>query len=185
MTNFQLTAALACAMLALPGAARAQAPSPAPSATAAAPVDDATQKLLTSSYELTCAAAFSPTDANLDAALAILSPDFVNIDPTGKQAGRDEVVSLAKQQLKMLKAKSCQRTIESYTAAPPNAVVVVNTLHVAGDMTAPDGSTHALDVTDRSQDTWKNLGGKWQETQSKDLHVVVKLDGNVVQDAGS
>lgn len=185
MTNFRLAAALACAMLAVPATALAQAPSPAPSAPPAVAVDDATQKLLTSDYALQCTAAFNPTDANLDAGFSVLSPDFVNIDPTGKQAGRDEVVGLAKQQMKMLKAKSCDHTMESFTAAGSDAIVVVNTLHVAGDMTAPDGTSHALDVTDRSQDTWKNIGGKWQETQSKDLHVVVKIDGNVAQDSGS
>lgn len=181
MTHHSVAAALACALLLAPAAARAAAvPSPSP----AAAVDDATQKLLTSKYALQCTAAFNPTDTNLDAGFSVLAPDFVNIDPTGKQAGRDEVVGLAKQQMKMLKAKTCDHTMESFTAPDPATIVVVNTLHVAGDMTAPDG-THALDVTDRSQDTWKSIGGKWQETQSKDLHVVIKIDGNIVQDAGS
>lgn len=186
MTNPSVTALLACASLLAPAAVAAQAPPPAPAASAAAAgaVDDATQKALTSNYALQCTAAFNPTDANLDAGFAVLAPGFVNIDPTGRQTGRDEVVGVAKQQMKMLKAKSCDHTLESFTATDPSTIVVVNTLHVAGDMTAPDG-THALDVTDRSQDTWKSIGGKWQETQSKDLHVVVKIDGNIVQDAGS
>ena len=181
MTNHFAAAALACALLLAPAAARAAA-SPAPSAAAA--VDDATQKLLTSNYALQCTAAFDPTDANLDAGFAVLAPAFVNIDPTGRQVGRDQVIALARQQMKMLKAKTCDHTMESFTATDPATIVVVNTLHVAGEMTAPDGAP-ALDVTDRSQDTWKNTGGKWQEMLSKDLHVLVKIDGNVVQDAGS
>lgn len=184
MTNHTVAAALACTLLFTPAVARAAAP-PSPSPSPAAVVDDATQKLLTSNYALQCTAAFNPTDANLDAAFSVLAPGFVNIDPTGRQVGRDDVVGLAKQQMKMLKAKTCDHTMESFTAADAGSILVVNTLHVAGDLGAPDGTSHALDVTDRSQDTWKSVGGKWQETQSKDLHVVVKIDGNIVQDSGS
>lgn len=180
MTNHFAAAALACALLLAPAAARAASPAPP----AGAVVDDATQKLLTANYARVCTAAFDPTDGNLDASFATLAPGFVNVDPTGQQVGRDQVIALARQQMKALKAKTCDHTMESFTATDPGTILVVNTLHVAGDFTAP-GGTHALDVTDRSQDTWKNVDGNWQETQSKDLHVVVKVDGNVVQDAGS
>lgn len=179
MSYRSAAAALACALAFAPAAAWADA-SPPP----AGAVDDATQKLLTANYARVCAAAFDPTDANLEASFATLAPGFVNVDPTGQQVGRDQVIALARQQMKALKAKTCDHTMESFAATDPSTVVVVNTLHVAGDFTAP-GGTHALDVTDRSQDTWKNSGGQWQEVQSKDLHVVVKVDGNVVQDAGS
>lgn len=150
----------------------------------AAGVDDATQKALTADYALGCTAAFDPSDANLDAAFANLSPDFVNIDPKGKQSTRDEVVGQGKQQMKMLKATACTNTFESFTQADPSTIVVVNTLHIEGGIQAPDGK-HDLDLTDKAQDTWKNVGGKWMETQSKDQRVLVKIDGNVVQDQGS
>lgn len=158
-------------------------PSPSPSSTPT-PVDDATQKTIAANYALGCTAALNPSDANLDAAFANLAADFINIDPTGKQESRDEMVSLAKQQMKMLHAKSCDHAIASISATDPGTVVVVTTLHVAGELQAPDGK-HDLDLIDKAQDTWKNVGGKWQEAQSKDLHVIVKIDGNVVQELGS
>ncbi|HEY1655489.1 MAG TPA: hypothetical protein VGF86_10270 [Candidatus Tumulicola sp.] len=179
--KWKIAAALVCAIFAAGVAARADAPSPAPSAAA---VDDATQKAIAANYALGCTAAFDPSDANLDAAFANLAPTFVNIDPSGKQTPRDEVVNLAKQQMKMLKAKSCDHALESFVASDPATIVVVNTLHVAGTIQAPGGA-HDFDLTDKASDTWKNAGGKWQQLQSKDLHVLVKIDGNVVEDIGS
>ncbi|HEY5425213.1 MAG TPA: hypothetical protein VIJ77_01540 [Candidatus Tumulicola sp.] len=172
MKNLKTAVALACAVAATAAAGRA------------ADVDDATQKTLTANYALACTAASNPSDANLDAAFANLAPDFVNVDPTGKQESRDQVVSLGKQQLKMLHATACSNKIDSISATDPNTIVVVNTLHLEGDVTTPDGK-HALILTDKAQDTWKNVGGKWMEGQSKDLHVLVQIDGNVVQDLGS
>ncbi|MEO6834723.1 MAG: hypothetical protein ABI231_02290 [Candidatus Tumulicola sp.] len=150
----------------------------------AADVDDTTQKTLAAEYALVCTAAFDPSDANLDAAFANLSPDFVNIDPKGKQTTRDEVVGQGKQQMKMLKATACDNKSESISATDASTIVVVNTLHIEGEVQAPDGK-HDLVLTDKAADTWKNVGGKWMETQSKDLRVLVKIDGNVVQDQGS
>jgi hypothetical protein len=170
--RLKVAAAFACALVATAGGARA------------ADVDAATQKLLAANYALDCTAAFAPTDANLDAAFANLTPDFINIDPTGKQATRDQVVGMGKQQMKMLHATVCTNTPGSMSATDPNTIVLVNTLHIEGDVQTPDGK-HALVLTDKAQDTWKNVGGKWMETQSKDLHVLVQIDGNVVQDEGS
>lgn len=172
--------ALACAALVTIGPAAAQTAA----APTQSPVDDALQKALSSNYALGCTAAFNPTDANLEAAFASLAPDFVNIDPSGRQASRDEVVDLAKQQLKMLHAKSCDHTIESIAPSADGTVVAVETLHLEGALQS-GGGTHDLDLTDKAQDTWKNVDGKWQETQSKDLHLLVKVDGNVVQDQSS
>jgi hypothetical protein len=181
--------AFALAMTAGAGQARAAqeasatpAASPAPAASASA-VDPATQKVLAANYALGCTAAFDPSDANLDAAFAVLAPDFVNFDLKGKQTTREEVVGQGKQQLKLLKATSCDNTLASLSMTDPTTVVVVNTLHVVGEIQAPDGK-HDLDLTNKAQDTWKNSGGKWLQTQSKDLRVLVKVDGNVVQDLG-
>jgi hypothetical protein len=179
--KWKIVAAFVYAAFSAAAAAPAASPTPAASP---APVDDATQKTLTASYALGCTAAFAPTDANLDAAFGNLAPTFVNIDPTGRQTPRDDVVGLAKQQMKMLKAKSCDHTMESFTQSDPTTIVVVNVLHVVGALQGPDGA-HDFDLTDRASDTWKNAAGKWQEVQSKDLHVVVKIDGNVVQELGS
>jgi hypothetical protein len=150
----------------------------------AADVDDATQKALTANYALRCTATFDPSDANLDAAFAILSPDFVVTDPTGKQVTRDQVIAQGKQVLKMLHATACDDKVESFTLSDPNTVVAVADSHIEGDIQGPDGK-HDLVVTTKSQDTWKNVGGKWFESQSKDLQLQVKVDGNVVQDQGS
>jgi hypothetical protein len=150
----------------------------------AADVDDATQKALTADYALRCTAAFDPSDANLDAAFAALAPEFVGIDPKGKQVTRDEVVAQGKQQMKMLHATACDNKIGSFVLSDPNTIVVVNTFHLEGELQAPDGK-HDLVLTDKSQDTWKNEGGKWLASQSKDSQILVKIDGNVVQDTGS
>ncbi|MBV8117557.1 MAG: hypothetical protein JOZ01_06240 [Candidatus Eremiobacteraeota bacterium] len=149
----------------------------------AADVDDATQKALTADYALRCTAALDPSDANIDAAFAALAPEFVGIDPKGKQIARDEVVAQGKQQMKMLHATACDNKIESFTLSDPSTIVVVNTFHLEGDLQTPDGK-HDLLLTEKSQDTWKNESGKWLASQSKDTQLLVKIDGNVVQDQG-
>ncbi|MDQ2865336.1 MAG: nuclear transport factor 2 family protein [Candidatus Eremiobacteraeota bacterium] len=150
----------------------------------AADVPDGAQKTLGDGYKLTCAAALDPSDANLDAAFAILSPGFVNVDIKGKQHTRDEVVAMGKQQLKQLHVTTCDATVDSLAAQDANTLVAVAGLHIEGDIQAPDGK-HQLSVTSKSQDTWKLVDGKWLDTQSKDLRNLVKVDGNVVQDEGS
>ncbi|MGB8520560.1 MAG: nuclear transport factor 2 family protein [Candidatus Tumulicola sp.] len=169
--RLKIGAAFACAAIAATGIGRA------------ADVDDATQKALNANYALRCTAAFDPSDANLDAAFAVLAPDFVAIDPSGKQVTRDQVVGQGKQQMKMLHATACDDKVESYTLSDPNTIVAVADFHLEGDIQAPDGK-HELVVTEKSQDTWKNVGGKWLAANSKDLQVQVKVDGNVVQDQG-
>ena len=169
--RLKIGAAFACAAIAATGIARA------------ADVDDATQKALNADYALRCTAAFDPSDANLDAAFGVLATDFVATDPSGKQVTRDQVVGQGKQQMKMLHATACDDKVESYTLTDPNTVVAVADFHLEGDIQAPDGK-HDLVVTEKSQDTWKNVGGKWLAANSKDLQVQVKIDGNVVQDQG-
>jgi len=150
----------------------------------AADVPDATQKALADIYQLSCTAALDPSDKNMDAAFATLAPDFVNVDTKGKEHKRDEVVAQGKQQMKLYHSTTCDNKFETITASDDKTIVIVNTLHVAGDVQTPDGK-HDFNVTNKAQDTWKLVDGKWLESQSKDLHVLVKLDGNVVQDAGS
>lgn len=149
----------------------------------AAVVDDATQKALTADYALRCTAAFDPSDANLDAAFAVLAPEFTAVDLKGTQVTREQVVGQGKQQLKMLHATACDNKIDSFTLSDPNTVVIANTFHLEGDLQAPDGK-HELVLTEKSQDTWKNVSGKWMASQSKDSQILVKIDGNVVQDQG-
>ncbi len=83
----------------------------------------------------------------------------------------------------MLHATACDNKIDSFTLSDPATIVVANTLHLEGDLQAPDGK-HDLALTEKSQDTWKNENGKWMASQRKDSQIVVKIDGNVVQDQG-
>lgn len=161
-----------CAAVAAPLIARADA------------VPDATQKALNADYALQCTAAMDPSDTNVNAALGVLSPTFVNIDFKGKQTQHDEFVAQAKQQIKMLHITTCDNTVASMTASDPNTVVVVLTGKLAGQIQAPDGN-HDLDITSKSQDTWKLQNGTWLQTESKDLAELVKVDGKVVQDEGN
>jgi hypothetical protein len=113
----------------------------------------------------------------------VLSPDYVAVDFKGTEHKRDEVLSLEKQQLKTFKASSCDNKFNSVTQTDPSTIVVVNTSDIAGEIQAPDGK-HDFTATNKAQDTWKLADGKWLQTQSKMLHVLVKVDGNVVQDQG-
>jgi hypothetical protein len=150
----------------------------------AADVPDAVQKALYANYELGCAAALDPSDPNVAAFEGTLAPAFVAVDTKGKETKRDEVIANFKQQMKVLHATACDSKFESVTAPDANTLVAVNTLHVAGELQAPDGK-HDFDFTNKTQDTWTLVGGKWLETNGKDLRVLVKIDGNVVQDQGS
>ena len=168
----KLTIALLCAAVVAPVAARADA------------VPDAATKTITTDYQLFCTATQDPTDANLNSAFAMLSPDFVHVDFKGKQMQRDAYIAQGKQQIKQLHITSCANTINSSTLSDPNTIVIVATGKIAGQIQAPDGN-HDLDATTSSQDTWKLVNGTWMQTQSKDVSALVKIDGKVVQDEGN
>jgi hypothetical protein len=163
---------LICAAIAMPLVARADA------------VPDAASKTLAADYKLICAAYLDPTDANLNAGFALLSPDFVNVNFKGKQTQRDEYIAQGKQQIKQLHVTACDVTIDSETATDPNTIIVSSSVKVAGQLQAPDGS-HDVDAKGTAQDTWKLANGTWLETQSKELSNLVKIDGKVVQDEGN
>ena len=150
----------------------------------AADVPDAVQKTLNDNYALTCTMAMDPTDANFAAAFGLLTPDYVSIDPKGKQQTRDEVIGNAKQQLKTVHITACTNKFDSLSAPDASTAVVVNTVHYVGDIQTPDGK-HDFDITAKAQDTWKLIAGKWLNAQGKDLHFLMKVDGNVVQDQGT
>ena len=168
----KIASALLCAAVAAPLAARADA------------VPDAAAKAITSDYQLVCTATQDPSDANLNAAFALLAPDFVHVDFKGKQMQRDEFVAQGKQQIKQLHVTTCVNTIGSTTLSDPNTIVVVVSGKIAGQLQAPDGN-HELEATTSSQDTWKLENGTWLQTQSKDVSALVKIDGKVVQDEGN
>ncbi|GAC1656966.1 MAG: hypothetical protein NVS9B12_08850 [Vulcanimicrobiaceae bacterium] len=149
----------------------------------APPADAATTAALTTLYATGCTAALDPTDKNVEAMLATWSPDFVAVDPKGKEMKRDEVAGSMKAQLKTFHGTECKSTFDSLKSPDATTAVVVATLHVAGDIQAPDGK-HELDLTQKSEDTWKLAGGAWLQTKQKTLHAVVKIDGSVVQDQG-
>jgi hypothetical protein len=150
----------------------------------AADVPPDVAKTITTDYALGCTAALDPSDANLDAAFTYYSPDFVDVDTKGKKHTRDETVTIAKQQMKQLHTTACEPAVVSETLNADGTITVVTTVHVAGTVEYPDGSKHDLDVNAKAQDTWKQVGSAWQESQSQALHTVVKVDGNVVQDEG-
>jgi hypothetical protein len=168
----KIASALVCAAVVAPVAARADA------------VPDAAAKAITADYQLVCTATQDPTDANLNAAFALLAPDFVNVDFKGKQMQRDAYIAQGKQQIKQLHVTTCANTIDSTTLSDPNTIVVNVTGKIAGQLQAPDGN-HDLEATTSSQDTWKLENGTWLQTQSKDVSALVKIDGKVVQDEGN
>ncbi|HET7815156.1 MAG TPA: hypothetical protein VFL13_12370 [Candidatus Baltobacteraceae bacterium] len=149
----------------------------------AADVTPDVQKTLTDAYGLTCAAVLDPSDKNFDAATAVLSPDYVVVDFKGASHKRDEILAMEKQQLKTFKASSCDNKFNSVTQTDASTIVVVNTSNIAGEIQAPDGK-HDFTALNKAQDTWKLVGGKWMQTQSKAMRALIKVDGNVVQDQG-
>jgi ketosteroid isomerase-like protein len=167
----KFAAALSAALVLSIGAARA------------ADVPPDVTKTITADYALGCAAALDPSDANLTAAFAFYSPDFVDLDVKGKKFTRDQVVANGKHQMKQLHTTACEPSIVSETLNADGTVTVVAAVHVAGSIQAPDGN-HDLDVSAKAQDTWTQTAGTWQLTQTQDLHTLVKMDGNVVQDEG-
>jgi hypothetical protein len=169
--------ALACALLIglfLQSVAAAQ-PAAASSATTSA---------LQSRYDLACAAFLNPTDQNIDAATAVLAPGFVAFDPSGTQYSRDDIVAQLKYQLSTMKAASCTTNVTSATQADPNTVVATNAFHAAGTTPSQEGS-QSFDISTTTSDMWKLVGGQWEEVQSKIVHSVFKIDGNVVQEQGA
>lgn len=163
--------------------AAALAATPLAKADTAAAVPDATQKTITGLYDLGCTAIQDPSDKNLSAAFAIMSPDYVDIDPKGKEHKRDEVVATERMQLKQIEADDCTNSLDAFAAPDANTVTVTNTMHVTGSVQGSDAK-HQIDATTKTLDTWKLVDGNWLEAQSKNLRTLVKVDGNVVQDTG-
>ena len=166
--------AFACFAALSAGAVRAADAPAAPAATTSA---------ITAQYAVGCTGALDPTDKNLTAWFAMFAPEFVDVDPKGKETKRDEMVAQMKQQLKTFHGTDCKNDLGTVTAPDANSAVAMNTLHITGDIQAPDGK-HDLDLTDKTQDTWKLVSGTWLVTQTKHIHTVVKIDGAVVQDLG-
>jgi hypothetical protein len=149
----------------------------------AAEVPQTAQKVITADYQLGCVAAMNPTNGNLDAAFAFLSPGFVDIGVKGEKHSRDEVVAMGKQNLTQLKTTACEPFTESSVLNIDGTVTVVEDLHLMGEVLTPNGN-HQLEVTAKAQDTWQQINGTWMQTQSQELRNQVKMDGNVVQDEG-
>lgn len=172
---FAKTALAATLMTALSAGLAGAADAPAaPAATTAA---------LTALYQVGCNAALDPTDKNLDADAALLAPDYVDIDAKGKETKRDESIAMMKQNLKLYHSTDCKVNVGTVTAPDDKTAVATTTLHVVGDVQAPDGK-HDFDVTAKSEDTWKLINGAWLQVKSRTLHQVVKVDGSVVQEQG-
>lgn len=153
-----------------------------PAMAATAPSDDA-MKAINANYAVTCAAVLDPTDAKMDAAFGEMSPDYANLTLKGKKLSKDEITAGLKQQLKQFHGTACDNTLDTPNAPDASTVVVVSTLKITGDFQGPDGK-HDIDSTQKSEDTWKLVGGKWMLTQGKDLRVLLKIDGTVQDDEG-
>lgn len=149
----------------------------------AADVPSDAQAAITANYALTCTAVLDPSDANLDGAFAMMGPDFVATDTKGKTHERADVIANVKQQLKTLHATVCTNKLDGFTLVDPNTINVTVSQHIEGDLQAPDGK-HEIVVTQKAADVWKLVSGKWLQSGSKDLRVLVKIDGNVAQDDG-
>lgn len=168
-------ALFAIAALAATSAAQAQTP--------AAAVPAATEQQVSALYAPLCTAVQDPSDKHLSALFAELAPAFVDVDTKGKQHPRDEVVAAERMQLKQIEADGCTTTFGSITTPDASTMVVISSTHVTGSVNGQDGK-HQLDALQKSADTWKLSNGAWQQTNSKDLRALVKIDGTVVQDEG-
>src|SRR5215472_9800276 len=93
-------------------------------APARADITPGIQKILSDNYQLMCAAVLDPSDANMTAALAPLSSDYVSTNLKGKETKRDDFAKLMQQQLKAFHATSCDVKIDTAAQPDPNTVVV-------------------------------------------------------------
>ncbi|MGB6985008.1 MAG: hypothetical protein WBD74_03415 [Candidatus Aquilonibacter sp.] len=149
----------------------------------AATVPPNVQMAIAADYQLGCTAALDPSDANLAAAFAFLSPDYVDTDIKGQKYTREQSVAQGTQGMKSLHTTVCEPTLVSSTLNGDRTITAVEQVHLIGTVQANSG-THDLDVTVKAQDTWKQLNGTWIQTSSQELRNLVKMDGNVVQDEG-
>ena len=150
---------------------------------ARADVPAAVTTALADKYKLTYTAILSGADKDVKAAFAELAPDYVETDLQGKTQNRDEVLASAEQQMKTFHGTSCDEKIDSAAQPDANTIVATVTQHIDGQVQAPDGN-HDITSTQKSQDTWKLENGTWEQTASKALRTLLKIDGKVVQDDG-
>jgi len=147
----------------------------------AADVPPDVQKTIAADYQVSCTAVFNPTDSNLDAAFAYLSPDYVELGVKGTKYTRDQVVEVSKQQMKQLHATVCDPLMDSSVLNADGTITIVESLHVIGTVHAQDGN-HNIEMTLKAQDTWEQVKGIWMQSQGQELRSLVKMDGTVVQD---
>ena len=145
--------------------------------------DLATQKVLTANYALRCTV-YAPNSANRDVVSSFLSPQFVGINPNGRQFGRDEFLDQGRQELRSVSVTGCYYTFGSFSLPDADTVVVTTTLHLEGTLRKL-GAPHTVVAIEQSQDTWIRTPEAWLLRLSAISRILLKLDGTVVQDIGS
>ena len=106
---------------------------------------------------------------DIKAVEALTTPKTVNITADGTTLARDEWLKSLDTQLKAFTTmNSAVFTITGVKMAGGN-MVADGSLHLAATIAAPNGKPHKLDATNKEQDTWTKINGKWLLLIQKDL----------------
>lgn len=148
----------------------------APALCGAAPHKDdtaAVRKALTARYA-SVSRAFQKKDAA--AMAAIMAPDYVAVQPGGRELDREQVLADFKRQMEALSSVRWPRKIEKLEVKDGEAKATVRG-RLSGDMVEPKGKRHRLVVTAVTHDTWTKGATGWLIKRSEVAEMQMTLDG--------
>lgn len=133
----------------------------------------AVRKALTARYA-SVTRAFQKKDAA--AMVAVMAPDYVAVQPGGREMNREQVLADFKQQMNALKSVRWPRKIEKLEVSGGEAKATVRG-RLSGDMVDHKGKRHHLVVTALTHDTWTKGATGWLIKRSEVAEMQMTLDG--------
>jgi ketosteroid isomerase-like protein len=139
---------------------------------------DSLQTALTAAYDSQCAAVKT---ADYTAYSNSMTPDFINVDPTGKTSDRDQTMTQMKAALADIKFTKCAVTFVS----APQETNGSATASVVLSQDGTGGGTTPINVVARETDTWSLVNGAWLLKRTVEAESTVTVAGHVMQHEGS
>lgn len=149
----------------------------------AAGVDDATKSLLVADYGLRCAAALHPSAENRVRMSAVMSPDFMLIKTTGRPSDQGDLIDYSIALSQNYRVTACSYNVRSFVQSDPDTIIVTSDLKMRGKLHGPDD--HQVTADQQAQDTWIRSAQTWLLRLTVVSSILIKVDGNVLQDIHS
>jgi len=150
---------------------------------AADAVDGGTKALLIAGYGHRCAAALHPSAENRATMASSVSPDFIILKPNGRLSDQGDLIDESLATSRGYRVTACTYRLRSFALSDPDTIVLTSELQMQAKLLGADD--HQVTASQQSQDTWIRSSQVWVLRLIALSRVVVKVDGNVLQDLHS